>query len=403
MHLPYQDRAAARADRTAEELCEAAIALSGPFSSLDRSCEGRLYGSYHWPRFTFTNAQRNTLQRMKEFHCPELLARRTVLDLGCNLGSLALEAMRRQALGGLGVEYRCDRVDLANQIARFLGLADRLRFVAADLNGALETPEGRARMCADVGQHDVVFCCSLDAYVDPLRLYEFLAAVTRETCFFESNHPITEQIDFTQHMQALGFATVGNLGSSRTDAWERRLFYLDKRPLVSWRHAPDSPWNHRTYRVGQDAVTEYESARQWEKIARLCRRIAHIPQVAPMDFSVPGQVRSPWFSRRLGDLQLTAEDRARYKGEVVALVRGLNEAGVAHRDIHPHNVYIHEGRLYLGDWEYIEENRVPLKHCYDLTGQGLPSPLRSNHMNVFHPHPFSLWRILEIRPEDFDG
>ena len=77
---------------------------------------------------------------------------RTLLDVGCGAGGLAMEALERGAAGAVGVDLSSASIAEARRISSERGLSDRARFEVAD--GA----------STRLGSHDVVvldkvFCC----------------------------------------------------------------------------------------------------------------------------------------------------------------------------------------------------------------------------------------------------
>ena len=81
---------------------------------------------------------------------------RTVLDIGCGIGDLAIEAVRRGAAGAVGVELSAKAVDEARRLAAERGVADRTSFQVGD-GAEIRLPN------ADVVVLNRVFCCYRDA------------------------------------------------------------------------------------------------------------------------------------------------------------------------------------------------------------------------------------------------
>ena len=81
---------------------------------------------------------------------------RTVLDVGCGIGDLAIEAVRRGATRAFGVELSAKAVDEARRLAAERGVADRTSFQVGD-GAEINLPS------ADVVVLNRVFCCYRDA------------------------------------------------------------------------------------------------------------------------------------------------------------------------------------------------------------------------------------------------
>jgi SAM-dependent methyltransferase len=81
---------------------------------------------------------------------------RTVLDIGCGIGDLAVETVRRGAARAFGVELSAKAVDEARRLAVERGVADRTSFQVGD-GAEVSLPK------ADVVVLNRVFCCYRDA------------------------------------------------------------------------------------------------------------------------------------------------------------------------------------------------------------------------------------------------
>lgn len=81
---------------------------------------------------------------------------RTVLDVGCGIGDLAIEAVRHGATRAYGVELSAKAVDEARRLAVERGVADRTSFEVGD-GSEMRLP------IADVVVLNRVFCCYRDA------------------------------------------------------------------------------------------------------------------------------------------------------------------------------------------------------------------------------------------------
>ena len=80
----------------------------------------------------------------------------TVLDVGCGIGDLAIEAVRHGAIRAFGVELSAKAVDEARRLAVQRGVADRTSFEVGD-GSEMRLPN------ADVVVLNRVFCCYRDA------------------------------------------------------------------------------------------------------------------------------------------------------------------------------------------------------------------------------------------------
>ena len=80
------------------------------------------------------------------------LADRTVLDVGCGIGDLAIETLARGATSATGFDLSPKAIDHARDLAATRGVADRTRFEVGD-GSVLELP------AADVVVLNRVVCC----------------------------------------------------------------------------------------------------------------------------------------------------------------------------------------------------------------------------------------------------
>jgi SAM-dependent methyltransferase len=84
------------------------------------------------------------------------LADRTVLDVGCGIGDLAIEAVARGASGAIGYDLSLKAIDHARELASRRGVADRTTFDVGD-GATFDLPQ------ADVVVLNRVVCCYANA------------------------------------------------------------------------------------------------------------------------------------------------------------------------------------------------------------------------------------------------
>lgn len=202
-------------DLTAEELRLALLKASESFHrSRSRHVPRlhRIYGSFSLPGFTVpaSEAQRDTARRLERFGVThEEIAGKSVLDLGCHVGSVLFEVQQFGPGRCLGVEYDADKVAAARAVAGFCGL-DRVKFRQADVDTLAVNDLG--------GAFDVVFCLALEAHVgDRDRLYRLLGETTRGILLFEGNAS-TVPAYVIRGLRHAGFLDVEFLGNCDDDA-----------------------------------------------------------------------------------------------------------------------------------------------------------------------------------------
>lgn len=368
---------------------------------------------------------------LKLFAAPANFTHRTVLDLGSDLGESGFECLRRNARHVIGFQPSQDDTQHCRMTADRLGVAARCEFHEADLRQILDSPGTRASFASSCEQADVVFCSA--ANLNGESLCDLLCQLTTEVCYLElDTHSTAASV--MEHARAAGFMSALPVGRLRTSSGDNRhCLVLDKKVLLSERSeqrryrgfrfgerylkgvvprtvwnrfsrryvTPNSRYDHRTYRLGDRYVRDFASMELWKKVRSLYARIAHIPFVQECDFTIPGRLTSPIYAQNLAEAKLTPDERDDVRRQVVLLIRQLNQAGVAHRDLHCGNFFLDEGQIRLVDLEFLEVDTQPLRDCYDLTGEGLASPLKSGHMNAFKDFSLSLKNVIGLTPRDF--
>ena len=96
------------------------------------------------------------------------VADRTILDVGCGIGDLAIEVVARGAASGTGYDLSPKAIDEARKLATSRGVGDRMRFEVGD-GAKLELP------AADIVVINRVVCC----YPDTQNLLEHTLGAAR--------------------------------------------------------------------------------------------------------------------------------------------------------------------------------------------------------------------------------
>ncbi len=194
--------------------------LSGSGRRLSSQRRHGLYTTLTLPGLSDMPAVRDTEIRFSDFGVPSDLSGVRLLDVGANVGAVALEAARRGA-SVVGLEWRQDRVDLANDIARLFGLD--ARFWQGDVTDA-RWEESPPEFWRD--DFDAVVCCSVDEYVaSPADLYETLRRRLRigGALYLESNVQRGQSASQTLAMlNVAGFCDIEYLGNGHSGGISRR-------------------------------------------------------------------------------------------------------------------------------------------------------------------------------------
>nr|AEX63220.1 hypothetical protein mv_R1018 [Moumouvirus Monve] len=390
-------------DKIANEIYEEMIKISGPHTNLTAITKNLvgadIYGSFHFPKFTKLNAQRNILIRYDEFFIPNDLSNKTVFDFGSNLGSLSFEAARRNAKSVIGFEFCEKRVDVCNRLAKFLEIENVTKFIKTDIDD--ETKDIDA-FVQKYGIVDITFCCALDAYVNKEKLYELVSKTTKDICYFETNSGISKEV-FMDTMQNLGFKLVVPLGTSKSDLGYGRFSYiLVKNPkILSSRPKPSENYH---YLIGDHVFSYYHDDKIFNRISSYYPRIKDIKYVPKMKF-INQYIITTFYKIRLDSYDPTIEERISIKNQLIDLIVQLNNRKLAHCDLHIKNCYLDDGTLKVCDWEYIHDNDVSIENHYDLTGKGknIIVPEGVGKMNIFSNYTcsFSFFFYGEIDLQEF--
>lgn len=135
-----------------------------------KSFGSEIYGSIDYEPLCGLRSVRNTEARFEQFGVQ--FANKTVLDIGCHIGSLCFGAHDQGASGVVGFDTNSDRIKTANAIRALNDLNYHVYFTD-------KLPDVRA---------DIVTCCSVDEYIlDKMAFYKILFDRAVDTLVFESN------------------------------------------------------------------------------------------------------------------------------------------------------------------------------------------------------------------------
>jgi len=161
------------------------------------------------------------LERMKMLN-REDVAGKTILDLGCNIGSNCIVAAQLGAAKTFGIDYSPRLISVAIRLNSYFSLP--CDFLVHDLNSRL----------TDVEPADTVFCFSLVKRLErPLELYRSIMDLTKSVLYFEG-HAFTEQVDYQELLNKDNFVSIDLVGYTRNridnKKRNRPLFRCIRRP-----------------------------------------------------------------------------------------------------------------------------------------------------------------------------
>lgn len=122
---------------------------------------------------------------------PESFEGKTVLDLGCNLGRICIDAVNRGAKRAVGVDFSEKMIKTAKRFIKlrkkdFGEPMERVEFLVADLNDGLE----KLKTIIKDDKFDYVFALSIWGVVNHEKLWEIINHYTKEACWFEGHKVI---------------------------------------------------------------------------------------------------------------------------------------------------------------------------------------------------------------------
>jgi len=132
----------------------------------------------------YEKGSRDTIYRLNKMGIPESLEGKNVVDLGSQLGSVALECYRRGARKVTGLEHEKDYVDCARRLARINKF--QINFLQWDLKKVEET-WGYLNKYYPKGI-DVLFMLSMYKHILPEEFSRLLHGINWKTCYVESNN-----------------------------------------------------------------------------------------------------------------------------------------------------------------------------------------------------------------------
>jgi len=141
------------------------------------------YGAraYQYQSFMGANGSRNMDHRFEVMKFPKRLDGQTVLDIGCNLGVVCVEAKKRGATRVVGIDYRTETIKVAKKVAKELGLD--IEFYTFDVNKGLK----ELNNIIGVDKFDNVMTLSIWGHVNKGKLAKIVNYYTRGICWFEGH------------------------------------------------------------------------------------------------------------------------------------------------------------------------------------------------------------------------
>lgn len=160
-------------------------------------------------------------------------------------------------------------------------------------------------------------------------------------------------------------------------------------------------YNHYSYIQDNLYHRRFASVELWKKVKKLYGLIKCKKYFQECSFPEECLLVSPVYKKRLDINDFNKEEKKIIRDQIIKAVKTLNDSRLAHRDLHTGNIFFENNAIKIVDLEFLEVNDANLRNCYDLTGEGLQSPLRSGNMNLFSNSKNSVSNNFDINIIDF--
>ena len=169
---------------------------------------------------------RNTNERMKVMGIPEEINDYSILDLGCNLGSVACECWKRGARHVMGLDNEADYIDCARDLARHNGY--NINYMCKDLTKVDDVVIYINSFFKQTKRPiNIIFALSLYKHIKE-KMFEVLERLKWHECYIESNN--APQGEETPHVKEI-IAQIEKRG------WKHNLQGIDstRSPRCIWK------------------------------------------------------------------------------------------------------------------------------------------------------------------------
>jgi len=123
--------------------------------------------------------------RFKVIQFPESFDGETVIDFGCSVGAVCLEAKKRGAKRVVGLDYKEETIEVAKQVAKEYNLD--IEFYTFNIDNGLND----LKSLIGEDKFDHVFALSIWAHCDETKLAQMINHYTDKICWFEGHNSET--------------------------------------------------------------------------------------------------------------------------------------------------------------------------------------------------------------------
>ena len=128
---------------------------------------------------------RNMDHRYEIMNFPKSFDGETVIDFGCSVGAVCLEAKRRGAKRVVGLDYKEETINVAKEVAKEYNLD--IEFYTFNIDNGLDN----LKLLIGEDKFDHVFALSIWAHCDENKLAQMINHYTDKICWFEGHNTVT--------------------------------------------------------------------------------------------------------------------------------------------------------------------------------------------------------------------
>lgn len=166
---------------------------------------------------------RKMAYRYEVMKLPESFEGKSVLDIGCNLGAVCIEAKRRGAGRVVGFDYKSNIVGTASEFAK--SKKCDVSFFCHDINDGLQSLVD----LMGYEKFDYVFALSMWKHIDKQKLCDIINYFCKESCWFEGHHKQLEGPLKKELSKYLNFSKIEFLGICEDRGYRTNLIIMDKK------------------------------------------------------------------------------------------------------------------------------------------------------------------------------
>ena len=128
---------------------------------------------------------RDMEHRYEIINFPKSFDGETVIDFGCSVGAICLEAKKRGAKRAVGLDYKDETIQVAKSLAKEMNLD--VEFYTFNIDDGLD----KLKSLIGEDKFDHVFALSIWAHCDENKLADMINFYTDKLCWFEGHNTIT--------------------------------------------------------------------------------------------------------------------------------------------------------------------------------------------------------------------